>query len=208
MFYFDQMLALALFAFVSSVTPGPNNVMLLASGVNFGMRRTVPHGLGISLGFGLMVGLLGLGLGAVFLKLTWLPNALKVVGLVYMLWLAWRIAGSGPVEGGESRGKPLTFLEAAAFQWVNPKGWMMGLSAVSAYSVAEEPLSNALLVALIFAVVNLPCVSVWALFGSAMRRFLSDPRTARVFNITMALLLVLSIWPIAADLFILVFPFK
>ncbi|HLQ18302.1 MAG TPA: LysE family translocator, partial [Tabrizicola sp.] len=158
---YDLFLALLGFAFVTSVTPGPNNMMLLASGVNFGFRRTVPHMLGISLGHALMVFLVGMGLAGVFK--TWPPAlvVLKVASVAYMLWLAWKIAHAGAPGEGRVKPQPMTFLQAAAFQWVNPKAWAMALGAVSAYVAAPSVWAYAS-VAGAFALVNLPSVSVWA----------------------------------------------
>ena len=191
----ELFLALLGFAFVTSVTPGPNNMMLLASGVNFGFRRTVPHMLGISIGHALMVFLVGLGLAGVFR--AWPPAlmGLKVASVVYMLWLAWKIAHSGAPGEGRAKPQPMTFLQAAAFQWVNPKAWAMALGAVSAYVVEPSVLAYAA-VAGAFACVNLPSVSVWAGAGQALRRWLDGPGRLRAFNWTMAALLVLSLWPV------------
>lgn len=197
---FDLFLALCGFAFVTSITPGPNNMMLLASGVTFGFRRTIPHMLGIFGGFTTMVALVGLGLGQVFERWPILFVILKYVGAAYMLWLAWGIANSGPVGDGETRGKPMPFLGAAAFQWVNPKAWVMALSAIPAYTQPNNYIPSVFIVALVFGVVNLPSVGSWAAFGSAMRNVLSNPRIVRWFNWAMALLLVASLWPIIADL--------
>lgn len=197
---FDLILALIGFAFVTSVTPGPNNMMLLASGVNFGFRRTIPHMLGIGIGFTLMVALIGFGLGEVFARVPLIYTALKYVGAGYMLYLAWKIANSGPISAeGEVKGKPMTFLQAAAFQWVNPKAWVMAVSAISTYTQAEAYVASVLVISFVFGAVNLPSVSSWAAFGVAMRRLLTNPRAVRVFNITMALLLVASLWPIVAE---------
>ncbi|MBA4326436.1 MAG: hypothetical protein C0426_15785 [Rhodobacter sp.] len=191
----ELFLALLGFAFVTSITPGPNNMMLLASGVNFGFRRTMPHMLGISMGHALMVFLVGLGLAGVFK--AWPPAllALKVASVAYMLWLAWKIAQAGAPGEGRAKAAPMTFLQAAAFQWVNPKAWAMALGAVSAYVVEPSALAYAA-VAGVFALVNLPSVSVWAGAGQAMRRWLDGPGRLRAFNWTMAGLLVLSLWPV------------
>jgi threonine/homoserine/homoserine lactone efflux protein len=192
---FDVFLALVGFAFVSSVTPGPNNMMLLASGVNFGVRRTVPHMLGISVGHSLMVFLVGLGVAGVFK--AWPPalTALKVASVAYMLWLAWKIANSAaPGEGG-ARSQPMTFLQAAAFQWVNPKAWAMALGAVAAYVTVPSVTSYAL-VAGAFAMVNLPSITLWAVLGQSLRRWLEVPSRLRVFNWTMAVLLIASLYPV------------
>jgi threonine/homoserine/homoserine lactone efflux protein len=195
----EILIALLGFAFVTSVTPGPNNMMLLASGVNFGFRRTVPHMLGISVGHSVMVFLVGLGVAGAFK--AWPPalTLLKVASVAYMLWLAWKIAQSGaPGEGRPGReggARPMTFLQAAAFQWVNPKAWAMALGAVAAYVPVPSVWAYAA-VAGVFAAVNLPSVSVWAAAGQAVRRWLQEPARLRAFNWGMAGLLVLSLWPV------------
>lgn len=196
----DLLAALIAFAFVSSVTPGPNNLMLLASGVNFGFRRTVPHMLGIGIGFTVMVALVGLGLAGVFT--AWPPAraALQAVSVVYLLWLAWKIAQAAPPGNApDSRGRPLSFLQAAAFQWVNPKAWTMALGAVALYAPGQE-VAAVLWVAAVFGLVNLPCVSVWTVLGMGARRRLAHPARLRLFNRAMALLLVASLWPVLAGL--------
>ncbi|MES2143544.1 MAG: LysE family translocator [Pseudomonadota bacterium] len=188
-------LALLGFAFVTSVTPGPNNMMLLASGVNFGVGRTIPHMLGISIGHMLMVVLVGLGLSGVFQTVPQLMIVLKVTAVGYMLWLAWKIAHAAAPGTAAAAGKPFTFLQAAAFQWVNPKAWAMALGAIAAYA-PEPSLATIGIVAATFAAVNLPSVSVWAWAGQVLRRGLDDPVRLRVFNWTMAVLLVLSLIPV------------
>jgi threonine/homoserine/homoserine lactone efflux protein len=194
----DLMAALVLFAFVTSVTPGPNNMMLLASGVNHGFRQTIPHMLGISFGFGGMIVAVGLGIGQIFTRYPQTLLALKVISIVYMLWLAWKIATSRPLsgDGSEVVGKPMTFLGACAFQWVNPKGWTMALGAISAYTVAATYTQSLLVVGGVFTVVNFPTVCLWTMFGVALRRWLTDPAKVRIFNISMASLLVASLVPI------------
>lgn len=190
----DILLALISFAFVTSVTPGPNNLMLMASGVNFGFRRTVPHMLGVSLGHGLMVFLVGLGLSGVFQAVPASKLVLKVVSVLYMLWLAWKIAHAAAPGEGKAAARPMTFLQAATFQWVNPKAWAMALGAISNY--AQGGISAVLVVCVVFASINLPSVSLWAYAGERLRAFLSDPRRLVQFNWTMAALLVLSLWPV------------
>ena len=192
---YDLFLALLGFAFVTSVTPGPNNMMLLASGVNFGLRRTVPHMVGISVGHSVMVFLVGLGVAGVFVAVPWALTALKVAAVGYMLWLAWKIARSGAPGEGKAGGRPMTFLQAAAFQWVNPKAWAMALGAVAAYVPAPSVGAYAA-VAGVFALVNLPSVAVWAAAGQGLRRWLAGPGRLRVFNWGMAGLLVVSLWPV------------
>ncbi len=192
----DTFLALLVYAFVTSVTPGPNNFMLLASGVNFGFTRTVPHMLGIGIGFLVLLLAVGFGLGAVLTAFPMLHNGLKVAGSVYLLYLAWKIASSRSMGGkGEERAQPMRFLDAAAFQWVNPKAWVMAVTAMAVYSNADRPYLSVVLVSVAFAVVNLPSVSVWAGFGMALRGFLSDPTRLKWFNIAMGLLLAATLWP-------------
>ncbi len=196
----DVLLALVGFAFVTSVTPGPNNMMLMASGANFGFRRTVPHMLGISLGHALMVFLVGMGIGEVFVVWPVLNRVLEVVAVAYMLWLAWKIAGSGAPGNGKSGGRvaggrPFSFWQAAGFQWVNPKAWAMALTATTVYAPGHGWAAMAL-VAVVFASVNLPSVSVWTVLGREVARVLTDARRRRWFNWGMAGLLVLSLWPV------------
>ena len=188
-------LALLGFAFVTSVTPGPNNMMLLASGVNFGFGRTLPHMLGISLGHALMVFLVGIGLSGVFTAYPPAMIGLKGVSVAYMLWLAWKIAHSAAPKPGQAGGAPFTFLQAAAFQWVNPKAWAMSLGAIANYAGGGGVAAVAT-VALVFASVNLPSVALWALAGEGLRGWLLNPARLRVFNWTMAGLLILSLIPV------------
>jgi threonine/homoserine/homoserine lactone efflux protein len=187
--------ALALFAFVTSVTPGPNNLMLMASGANFGFRRTVPHMLGVSLGFVLMAFLVGVGLAGLFQTYPVAQTALKVVSVVYMLWLAWKIAHAAAPKDREVGVSPMTFLQAAAFQWVNPKAWAMATYAVTLYA-PDRSLWAVALVAVIFGAINLPSVSLWTLIGQQLRRVLTNTRRLTIFNWTMAGLLVLSLAPV------------
>ena len=187
--------ALALFAFVTSVTPGPNNLMLMASGANFGFRLTVPHMLGVSLGFVLMAFLVGVGLAGLFQTYPVTQTALEVVSVIYMLWLAWKIAHSAAPKDRQAGGTPMTFLQAAAFQWVNPKAWAMALTAVTVHA-PDRSLWAVALVAVIFGAINLPSVSLWTLIGQQLRRVLTNTRRLTIFNWTMAGLLILSLAPV------------
>ncbi|MFY0690851.1 MAG: LysE family translocator [Paracoccaceae bacterium] len=192
---FDLLVALSAFAFVSSITPGPNNLMVMASGANFGFRRSIPHMLGIGLGFGFMIVLVGLGLAQIFETYPVAHTILKVASIGYLTWLAWKIANAAaPQEQGTS-GTPMTFLQAAAFQWVNPKAWTMALTAITVYA-ADQSAQSILLVAGIFVLINIPSVSSWTVLGQQMRRFLTSPRRLRAFNFTMAGLLILSLYPV------------
>ena len=192
---YETLTALAIFAFVSSATPGPNNLMLMASGANFGFRRSIPHMLGISIGFMLMVFAVGAGLVQIFDQFPVIYDILKAVSVVYMIWLAWKIANAAPVTKSAEAGAPMTFLQAAAFQWVNPKAWAMALTAITVY-VGEAGLTWLAVGALIFAVVNLPSVSMWTVAGQQLQRFLTNPSRLRVYNWTMAALLIASLYPV------------
>ncbi|ACM26971.1 LysE family translocator [Agrobacterium sp. SHOUNA12C] len=191
----DTFLALLVFAFTTSITPGPNNMMLFASGVNFGFRRTIPHMLGIGVGFFVLLLGVGLGLGALLHTVPLLYTVLKFAGGAYLVWIAWKIATSRSIAEKESGAQPMSFLSAAAFQWVNPKAWVMAVTAMATYTNPELYLISVVIVGLAFAAVNVPSVSTWAGFGSALRDWLSDPVRLKWFNITMAVLLVLSLWP-------------
>ncbi|WP_105430629.1 MULTISPECIES: LysE family translocator [Neorhizobium] len=191
----ETFLALVLFAFTTSITPGPNNMMLFASGVNFGFTRTIPHMLGIGAGFLSLLIAVGLGLGALLHSVPVVYMALKFAGGAYLLWVAWKIGTSRSLSDGKTGAQPMTFIGAAAFQWVNPKAWVMAVTAMATYTNPEYYLPTVMLVGLAFAAVNVPSVSTWAGFGSALREWLSVPARLKWFNITMALLLVASLWP-------------
>ena len=193
------LVALAAFALVSSVTPGPNNLMLMASGTNFGLRRTVPHMLGVAIGFTVMIVAVGAGMATVLAVAPGLLDVIKWASVAYLLYLAWRIA-TAPAKplDGRSAARPLTFAQAAAFQWVNPKAWTMALTAVSAYIPPDRPRLGLLIVAGVFGIINLPSVALWAAMGVSLRRFLADPRRLRAFNVVAALTLVATLYPVIA----------
>ncbi|TCO71549.1 LysE family translocator [Rhodovulum euryhalinum] len=192
---FAVLTALLGFAFVSTVTPGPNNLMLMASGANFGFRRTLPHMLGIVGGVTVMALLVGAGLMAVFDAVPALTVVLKILCIGYLLWLAARIAMAAPPEDRAADSQPMTFRQAALFQWVNPKAWAMCLSAVTLYAPDRSLLSVAI-VAGAFALVCFPAISAWAWLGTVVRQWLSNATRLRVFNVTMAILLVASLYPV------------
>ena len=193
----ELFLGLIAFAFVSSITPGPNNMMLMASGANFGLRRTVPHMLGVALGFGLMVGLVGIGLLGLFDLWPTSHAIIKWGGVLYMIWLAFKIAQAGPPKSGAERGRPFSFVQAAAFQWVNPKAWTMALGATAAYAPRGDLLAVGW-VALVFTLVNFPSVGTWAVLGQSLGTWLVDARRLQIFNFTMAGLLLASLVPVIA----------
>jgi threonine/homoserine/homoserine lactone efflux protein len=191
--------ALLLFVVVTSFTPGPNNAMLLATGLNFGLRRGQAHLWGVALGFAVMVLAVGLGLGAVFQAYPAAYTVLRYMGAAYLLYLAWQIATAGEVKEGQSSGRPITFLEAAAFQWLNPKGWVMAVGAVSTYAAVAPFPFNMVLIASLCGTVGVLSSITWLGFGTALKRLLTDPAAVRAVNIAMALLLVASLWPILSD---------
>ena len=192
---------MAVFAFVTSVTPGPNNMMLLASGVNFGVRATLPHLLGISCGHFIMLMAVGLGLGELFISVPVIYQVMQVLGMAYMLYLAWSIVRSGPPSEDEARNeasRPLGFWGAAAFQWVNPKAWVMTLGFFSNYLPQDAGLVMIAAASLLFSLINLPSIVVWAVMGARMGHYLQVDLYRHIFNWTMAMLLVASM---AASLF-------
>jgi threonine/homoserine/homoserine lactone efflux protein len=193
--------AFVVFAIVMFFTPGPNNIMLLSSGLTYGFRPTVPHILGITFGFAFMVGAVGVGLGAIFLAYPILQTILKWGGVAYLVYLAAAIALSDPVkpeQGGRRKG-PMTFFGAAMFQWINAKGWVMVISTITAYAaIATFPLNIAIQVAISLVLGALSC-SAWAMFGSALRPLLSSPGVVRIFNIVMAILLLASLIPVLME---------
>lgn len=202
----EQLFALIVFSLTSFFTPGPNNVMLLTSGVNHGFRRTIPHMAGVTLGFAGMTVLVALGLGSLFRALPVIHDVVEVVGVLYLLWLAWKIATAPTARGidtgsAATAARPFTFLQAAAFQWVNAKGWVMVVSVVSIW-VPEGP-EAMMWIALIFAVfvvVGVGSTIAWAALGSLIARLFHDPRRLRLFNLAMAVLLVASLWPAFRDI--------
>lgn len=191
--------ALVLYAFVNCATPGPNNLMLMASGLNFGLGRTWSHIAGIFCGFVSMIGLVGLGLAQLYESFGWLELALKGSALAYMLWLAYKLASAAPPSGAiDHDARPLTFFQAASFQWVNPKAWGMAIGAHAAFAPGGDALS-VLIVTATFASVNVPIAVSWVLLGTRLTRLLQSPKRLKAFNYTMAALLLLSILPVLAS---------
>ncbi|PRY92802.1 threonine/homoserine/homoserine lactone efflux protein [Hasllibacter halocynthiae] len=191
----ELFLALTLFALSTLYTPGPNNLMLMASGANYGLRRTVPHLLGVALGFPLLAMAVGFGIAALFRAVPAMEVVLKVLAVAFLLWLAWKVGTSAPPEEAKAEGRPLTFAQATAFQWVNPKAWAMALGAMTAFA-ASGGFAQVLIVAATFAAFGLGSATAWTAIGTQIRRILSTPRRLRAFNWTMAALLVLSLFPI------------
>jgi len=188
------LLPLISFAIAATGTPGPNNIMLTASGANFGYRRSLPHIFGILFGFPSMVLAVGLGLGQVFTVYPQLHEILKWVGSAYLLFLAWKIATAARPKSAAHEAKPLTFLQAALFQWVNPKAWIMTVAALTAYTTGEGSyVVETFIVAGVFFAVSFPLISMWCLFGALIGRWLTSQRALMIFNGTMSALIVASI---------------
>jgi threonine/homoserine/homoserine lactone efflux protein len=194
------LIAFVIFAVVMFFTPGPNNIMLLSSGLTYGFRRTVPHIAGITIGVAFMVGAVGVGLGAVFIAYPALQTILKYLGVAYLIYLAAMIATSEPVEPAQEGGRgPMTFWGAAMFQWVNAKGWVMVIGTITAYAaIASFPWNIAIQVSLSLLLGVLSC-TLWALFGTSLRPILRSRGAVRAFNIAMAVLLLASLYPVFAD---------
>ena len=192
----EIILAFAAFAFVSSITPGPNNLMLMSSGANFGFKMTVPHLMGVVVGFAIMIELVGLGVMQLFNAFPVTYDILKVVSIVYLLYLAYKIATATPSESKDiaEKSKPFSFMQAALFQWVNPKAWTMALTAVSVYA-PEQNLLTVTIISVIFAIVGFPCVVTWIVLGQKMQAILKQPSHMQKFNWAMAGLLIISIVP-------------
>jgi threonine/homoserine/homoserine lactone efflux protein len=190
----EMIVPVTLFGFAAAATPGPNNIMVTASGSAFGFRRSLPHILGITFGFPVMFVCVGLGLGEIFQRYSQAHLVLKYAGAAYLLYLAWRIAQAGRPDSGETTAKPLTFYEAAAFQWVNVKAWMIAVSAIPAFTtVGGNYYAELSFIAAIFFLVTLPSVSAWCMFGVGLRRLIQSPETARIVNFGLAGLVALSV---------------
>ncbi|NOI80042.1 LysE family translocator [Vibrio tubiashii] len=197
----EYLLSVALFAISSSVTPGPNNIMVMTSGVNFGVKKTMPLLLGICVGFTIMLLLVGLGFGQLFNLFPQLDVVIKTLGTAYLLYLAWQIAQSGNVSAAGGQPKPLGFMKGALFQWVNGKAWVVAIGAISAFTtVGDTYMSQNLTIAMTFFVASFPCVGVWLMFGSVLRQYLQKPSYLRLFNLTMSILLAISVLPVVIDI--------
>lgn len=194
---YELLIGLAIFAFVTSITPGPNNLMLMASGLNFGMRRTLPHMFGVGVGFTLMIFLIGVGLNKILESYPQLNIFLSVISFLFLLYLAYKIANAGTIKDNKTaqEDKPISFLQAAAFQWTNPKAWVMCLSATATYSSDEATILTYALIALIFGLINLPSVSVWVCLGAKLKAFFNTPFRIKAFNYTAAFLLIATMIP-------------
>lgn len=196
-------IAILVFAVSTTITPGPNNIMIMTSGLNFGLKRSVPHLLGICLGFPLMVAGVGIGFGVVFEQFPIAHEVIKVLGVLYLIYLAYLVATSAPssMESDLDKAKPLTFLQAALFQWINPKAWVMATGAVAAYTTQDAGMMlQVMFIAFAYLMAGLPCVGMWLVCGTGLKRFLKEVKYQRIFNFTMATLLIVSILPVINEL--------
>ncbi len=193
---YDLFLALLVFASIAAFTPGPNNTLLMASGINFGFRKTLPLVLGVAFGFPLMIACIGFALGRFFELSSVLYKVMQYVGGAYMLWLAWKIGSSKPaVDRDVAVGNPMTFLQACAFQWINPKGWVMAVTALSTYTLATHYNFGVVVIVLTAFVMGIGSATTWALFGVGFKHVLNDERYYRYINWGLALALVASLAP-------------
>ncbi len=197
-----EYLSILAFAITTCVTPGPNNAMIMASGLNYGVRRSIPHFAGIILGFPAMVLAVGLGIAQLFEVYPALHTALKILGAGYLSYLAYKIAIAPVSENSSSEGKPFTFLQAAAFQWVNPKAWVLAVGATVTYTtIGEGYVLQVLTIGIIFLIFGAPCILLWLWGGASLKTLMREPRYVRIFNITMAVLLIGSLLPVFMDLY-------
>lgn len=196
----DYLISIMLFAISTSITPGPNNIMVMTSSLNYGAKKSLPLLSGICVGFALMLLLVGLGMGELFNLFPALSLIIKCIGTIYLLYLAWLIVNSGSVSSNIQKAKPLGFFKGAIFQWVNAKAWVVAIGAIAAFtSSGEENLIQNLTISLAFLVFSFPCVGVWLLFGSLLREKLQNQQHLKLFNVVMSLLLVLSVLPVLSD---------
>lgn len=197
----DQLFPVMLFAVSASVTPGPNNIMVMTSGVNFGVRKSLPLITGICVGFALMLLVIGFGFAQLFTLFPHLHLVIKITGVVYLLYLAYLIARSANNVNTQSQSTPLGFMKGALFQWVNGKAWVVATGAIAAFtSIGENQVSQQLVIAGTFLVVSFPCVGVWLAFGSLLKNYLNSPRSRALFNWLMAGLLVISVMPVVTEI--------
>ena len=189
----ESLIPLALFAFVSSITPGPNNIMLTSSGLVFGFMRSIPHMLGITAGFGVLLALCAAGIGSLVVAVPAIHIMLKILGSGYLLYLAWQLRKMAFRQDEQAGARPMSFMGAAVFQFANPKAWVMAITGASAFLPLVQPVGLAIaLFCMVFCAINLPCISVWAGTGAALRRYLAQPKWQRVFCVVMVLLTVYS----------------
>lgn len=191
----EYYIGLLAFTFAVSITPGPNNLMLLASGLNHGVRRSLPHFAGIALGFAIMIIIIGLGFDALLAEFPEVFITIKILGVSYLVFLAWKIANAGRQSASDELKKPFSFFQAAAFQWVNPKAWVMAVTAITAFTVQDRMLESVAAVSLAYLLACCFGPGIWLVAGRSLQQFLKEDKRLRFFNITMGILLVMSVIP-------------
>ncbi len=194
---FEYYLSLSIFTFVAGITPGPNNMMLMASGLNHGLRKSLPHYLGICLGFPVMVAAIGFGMDVVFSKYPEIYLYLKIWGIAYLFYLAWKIANAGNPKATQNIKEPFSFIQAAAFQWLNPKAWAIAIGALAAFTTENHFSISVFAVIFVYLVMGLICMAFWLKLGQSLKTFLNTDYRIKYFNMAMAILLVLSVIPMA-----------
>ena len=193
-----MLLSLATFTLSTVISPGPNNIMLLSSGLTFGYKKTIPHMFGIMIGFSIMVIIVGLGMGVVFERFPLIFTILKVIGVLYLFWMAYKIANNSSSYDVDTdlNGNPFTFLQAAAFQWVNPKAWIVAITAISVFVTStQNSFIQVLTISFIYLLSSIVSTNIWALGGVVLKKFLKEEKSIKIFNISMASLLILSVIP-------------
>ncbi|MCW8334147.1 LysE family translocator [Vibrio paucivorans] len=199
----EYLYAVVLFAVSSSVTPGPNNIMVMTSGVNFGVRRTLPLLAGICVGFTVMLLVVGFGFGQLFQVFPALHFIIKCLGTGYLLYLAWLIAKAGSISNSKQQAKPLTFMKGALFQWVNGKAWVVATGAIAAFTTSGAGFyTQNLIIAVTFFIASFPAVGLWLFFGTLLKRWLTKDNHRRWFNYSMSALLIVSVLPVIKEIFI------
>lgn len=193
----EYYLSLITFTFVGGITPGPNNMMLLASGLNHGIRKSMPHYLGICIGFPIMVAVVGFGLGTLFKEYPSIYIYIKVSGIAYLLYLAWKIGNAGNLSASSKIRQPLTFIQAALFQWLNPKAWVIAVGALAAFTMPDDVAQSVAMIIFVYFVMGFICMAIWLKLGEGLQQFLRRGRRIHYFNLVMALLLALSVIPMA-----------
>lgn len=189
----NDLIPLLLFALSTTLTPGPNNFMLLNSGLHFGIKKSLPHYLGICVGFPLMMLIVSLGLGQLFLQHLWIKHFLKIFGSLYMLYLAWQILDASAQVKMNKQLKPFGFFQAILFQWINPKAWLMAIGAISIFSLTANYFNNAMTIGTVFLFMCLPCIGIWMIFGKFLQQILTEEKHRKWFNIVMATCLIASV---------------
>lgn len=191
----EYYIAITLFTFAAGITPGPNNIMLLASGVNHGIKKSLPHFFGICLGFPVLVAAIGFGLGIIFQQHPSLHTIIKTCGILYLLFLAWKIANANTSNAPSDVKEPISFLQAALFQWINPKAWIIAIGAISTFTVPSNITQSILIIVVVYIIMGFITMGAWLTLGVGLQKILHNDQRKKVFNISMAVLLVMSIIP-------------